>query len=248
MVGLRSRRPTRTLPTMPSCSECGQANPPSARFCARCGTALAPSGREVRKTVTVLFCDMVGSTALGDRLDAEAIRRIVSLYFDAMAAVIDHHGGTVEKFIGDAIMAVFGIPTVREDDGLRALRAAVEMRQRLETLNAEFEREWGVRLRVRTGVNTGEVVAGDPSRGQAFVSGDTVNVAARLEQAAGPDEILIGERTWMLGTGVIDAEPVPALTLKGKPEPMPAWRLLSISPAGQSARRREDGLFVGRGR
>ena len=221
---------------MPSCPECGQANPPSARFCGSCGTALAPSGREVRKTVTVLFCDMVGSTALGERLDPEAVRRIVSLYFDAMAAVIDHHGGTVEKFIGDAIMAVFGIPTVREDDGLRALRAAVEMRDRLETLNVEFEREWGVSLRVRTGVNTGEVVAGDPSRGQAFVSGDTVNVAARLEQAAGPGEILIGERTWMLGAGAIDAEPVPPLTLKGKQEAMQAWRLIGISPAGHSAR------------
>jgi class 3 adenylate cyclase/tetratricopeptide (TPR) repeat protein len=232
---------------MRSCPHCGEANPVRAKFCLACGIALgAADGREARKTVTVLFADMVGSTELGDRLDPESIRRVVSRYFDAMQAVLERHGGTVEKFIGDAIMAVFGIPNLHEDDALRALRAANEMRERLRTLNGELDREWGVRLQVRIGVQTGEVMAGDPTQGQAFVSGDTVNVAARLEQAAAPDEILIGERTWRLGAGAIDAEPIDALSLKGKPEPLPAWRLLDVSLGLTTDRHRNDAPFVGR--
>ncbi len=232
---------------MPSCPSCGEVNPERAKFCLGCGAALSvPSSREARKMVTVLFSDMVGSTELGDRLDPESMRRVVSRYFEAMQRVLEHHGGTVEKFIGDAIMAVFGIPSIHEDDALRALRAADEMRTRLQTLNDEFDREWGVRLRIRMGVNTGEVVAGDPTRGQAFVSGDTVNVAARLEQAAAPDEILIGERTWTLGGEAIEAEPVEALSLKGKPDPVPAWRLVGVSREGIGLRRRGNAPFVGR--
>ncbi len=232
---------------MRSCPHCRESNPVRAKFCLACGAALGePDGREARKTVTVLFSDMVGSTELGDRLDPESVRRVVSQYFDAMRVVVERHGGTVEKFIGDAIMAVFGIPTVHEDDALRALRAANEMRERLGALNEELDREWGVRLRVRIGVHTGEVVAGDPARGQAFVSGDTVNVAARLEQAAAADEILIGERTWRLGAGAIQVEAVDALALKGKPDPLPAWRLLDVSQTFAEDRRRSDGPFVGR--
>lgn len=232
---------------MPSCPQCGEANPDRARFCFVCGAALSVAGaREARKTVTVLFSDMVGSTELGDRLDPESIRRVASRYFEAMQHVLERHGGTVEKFIGDAIMAVFGIPDIHEDDALRALRAADEMRTRLQTLNEELDSEWGVRLRIRTGVNTGKVVAGDPSGGQAFVSGDTVNVAARLEQAAAPDQILIGERTWRLGAGSIEAEPVAALTLKGKADPLPAWRLIRVSRGDVGLRRRSDAPFVGR--
>jgi class 3 adenylate cyclase/tetratricopeptide (TPR) repeat protein len=233
---------------MSTCPQCGDTNPDRARFCLACGAALITvDAREARKTVTVLFSDMVGSTELGDRLDPESIRRVVSRYFEAMQEVVERHGGTVEKFIGDAVMAVFGIPNVHEDDALRALRAAHEMRERLQALNEELESEWGVRLRIRTGVNTGEVVAGDPSRGQAFVSGDTVNVAARLEQAAAPGEILVGERTWRLGAGAIDAEPVAALTLKGKSEPFPAWRLIGVSRSTAMLRDHVDSAFVGRG-
>ena len=120
---------------------------------------------------------------------------MLARYFEAMSEALVRHGGTVEKFIGDAVMAVFGIPTVREDDALRAVRAAAEMRTALAELNEQLELRWGVRLRARTGVNTGEVIAGDPSRGQGFVTGDAVNVAARLEQAARLGEILIGEHT-----------------------------------------------------
>ena len=232
---------------MPSCPRCGEANPERAKFCLACGTALTVvSGREARKTVTLVFSDTVGSTELGDRLDPEAIRRVMSRYFEVMQGVLERHGGTVEKFVGDAILAVFGIPDVHEDDALRAIRAANEMREQLQVLNDELEREWGVRLRVRTGVNTGEVVAGDPSRGQAFVSGDAVNVAARLEQAAAPDEILLGERTWSFASGTIEAAPVPALTLKGKPEPLPAWRLVGVSYEDVGLRRRGNAAFVGR--
>ena len=136
-----------------------------------------------------------------------------------MSDALVRHGGTVEKYIGDAVMAVFGIPTVREDDALRAVRAAAEMRTALAEVNEELEARWGVRLRARTGVNTGEVIAGDSSRGQGFVTGDAVNVAARLEQAAEVGEILIGEHTLALVRDAVRVEPVPPLDLKGKSEP-----------------------------
>ena len=150
----------------------------------------------MRKSVTVVFCDVTGSTALGELLDPETLRRVMTRYFDTMKIAIERHGGTVEKFIGDAVMAVFGIPNVHEDDALRAVRAAVEMRDGLQDLNKELERDRGVTLASRIGVNTGEVVAGDPAAGQMLVTGDAVNTAARLEQAAAPGEILIGAETF----------------------------------------------------
>src|SRR5918999_2924635 len=162
------------------CDTCGEHNPDRARFCLACGRSLAdrPAVRESRKTVTVLFCDVTGSTALGERLDPESQRAVMSSYFEGMREVLERHGGTVEKFIGDAVMAVFGIPNVHEDDALRAVRAAAEMREALAALNEQLERERGVRIQVRVGVNTGEVVAGDASGGQRFATGDAVNVAA----------------------------------------------------------------------
>ena len=176
---------------MAACPSCGEQNPDGARFCNACGAALTPSpAREVRKTVTVLFADVTGSTALGERLDPEALRHVMARYFEAAKDCVERHGGTVEKFIGDAVMAVFGVPTVHEDDALRALRAAAELRDSLASLNDEFERDFGVSLQLRTGVNTGEVVTGTEER---LATGDAVNVAARLEQAAEPGEILIGD-------------------------------------------------------
>ncbi|HEV8058151.1 MAG TPA: adenylate/guanylate cyclase domain-containing protein, partial [Actinomycetota bacterium] len=163
---------------------------------------------EVRKTVTVLFADISGSTALGERLDPESLRGIMSRYFEEMRSAIEQHGGTVEKFIGDAVMAVFGVPTVHEDDALRAVRAASQMREILDTLNAELERDFGARLQVRIGINTGEVVAGDPSPGETFVTGDTVNVAARFEQTAEPGEVVFGEETHRLVRDAVQVEPV----------------------------------------
>src|SRR5918996_1311871 len=182
----------------------------------------------VRKTVTLVFCDVADSTPLGERLDPEALRDVWSRYHETARAVLERHGGTIEKFIGDAVMAAFGIPVVHEDDALRAVRAAVELRNELETLNDELERVYGVRIGVRTGVNTGEVIAGDPEQGQAFATGDAVNVAQRLEASAEAGEILIGAATMRLVPGTVTAEPLPHLELKGKAAPVAAWRLLSV--------------------
>src|SRR5947207_2673674 len=159
-----------------------------------------------RKTVTVVFCDVTGSTALGESTDPEALRALLARYFERMKAIVERHGGTVEKFIGDAVMAVFGVPHVHEDDALRAARAAVEMRDALPDL--------GVRARI--GVNTGEVVTGTEER---LATGDPVNVTARLEQAAAPGEILIGQSTLHLVRDAVEAERVEPLGLKGKAEP-----------------------------
>ena len=181
---------------MQVCPACGEENPPKFRLCGFCGAQLAPAlpPQEVRKTVTIVFSDLKGSTALGEQLDSESLREVMTRYFDEMRAVLESHGGTIEKFIGDAVMAVFGLPRVHEDDALRAVRAAAEMKTALAGLNDELERSFGVRLANRTGVNTGEVVSGDMTTGQRLVTGDTVNVAARLEQAAPELEVLIGER------------------------------------------------------
>jgi class 3 adenylate cyclase/tetratricopeptide (TPR) repeat protein len=218
---------------VPVCPRCGEDNPERARFCLACGSPLveriAPHP-EVRKSVTIVFTDVSGSTAMGDRLDPESLRRVMTRYFDAMRGVLERHGGTVEKFIGDAVMAVFGVPTLHEDDALRAVRAAAEMRDTLAGLNGELEREWGIGIRARTGVNTGEVVAGDPTAGQSLVVGDAVNVAARLEQSAAPGEILIGPATHRLVRDAVVAEPVEPLSLKGKSHPVAAFRLVEVLP------------------
>ena len=203
---------------------------------------------ESRKIVTIVFTDVTGSTALGEQLDPEAMRRVMDRYFAEMRTVLERHGGTVEKFIGDAVMAVFGIPVVHEDDALRALRAASEMRERLAALNSELSAERGVTIAVRTGVNTGEVVAGDPGQGQAFATGDAVNVAARLEQAAAPGQILIGPQTHRLVREAVRAEAVAPLDLKGKAEPVEAWRLVEVLPYAPAFSRRIDAPFVGRER
>ena len=202
-------------------------------------------GRDVRKTVTVVFCDVARSTALGERLDAESLRGVMGRYFEEMRAVLERHGGTVEKFIGDAVMAVFGIPVVREDDALRAVRAAAGMRDAVISLNDELERERGVRIQVRIGVNTGEVAAGDSVGGQAFATGDAVNVAGRLEQAAQPGEILIGESTYRLVRDAVTVESVKPLTVKGKGEAVSAVRLLAVP---EVTGRRLGSPIVGRDR
>jgi class 3 adenylate cyclase/tetratricopeptide (TPR) repeat protein len=220
-----------------ACPNCGAENPEGFRFCGSCGAALAEAApaREVRKTVTVLFCDVVGSTALGERVDPEPLRRLMGNYFEQMRSIVERHGGTVEKFIGDAVMAVFGIPQSHEDDALRAVRASAEMHAAAAPLE----------LGIRIGINTGEVVTGE---GETLVTGDAVNVAARLEQAASPGETLIGSGTLHLVRDAVETEPTEPLELKGKAEPLQAHRVLALDPDASSVTRRLDRPMVGRTR
>jgi class 3 adenylate cyclase/tetratricopeptide (TPR) repeat protein len=206
--------------------------------------AAVPASRQKRKTVTVLFCDVTGSTALGERLDPESFRQVMARYFEAARAVIEGHGGTVEKFIGDAVMAVFGVPVLHEDDALRAVRAAAGLREQIAVLNRQLETDFGASVSVRTGVNTGQVVTGTDER---LATGDAVNLAARLEQAAAPGEIVIGPQTWALVRGAVEAEPLGPLALKGKSAPVTAYRLLQVH-ADIDPRARVGGApLVGRG-
>lgn len=213
-----------------------------------CGSALSdvqPSLSEARKVVTVLFCDVEGSTSLGDRLDPESLRQVMMRFFREMRMVLERHGGTVDKYIGDAVMAVFGVPRLHEDDALRAVRAAEEMQRALTQLNEELEPRLGIPLRTRIGVNTGEVVVGDAEAGQALVLGDSVNVAARLEQAAAAGEVLVGAETYALVRDYVAVEPVGPLELKGKPELVHAYRLVETRPPAAIEARPETPL-VGR--
>ena len=236
---------------MVTCANCGAENPEGFEFCPSCGSSLKPAERtaEERKLVTVLFADVTGSTELGEQLDPERLRSLLATYFSAMSAAIASWGGTVEKFIGDAIMAVFGVPIVREDDAGRALRAALEMLARLEALNQDFQDRHGVTLRIRIGVNTGEVIApAGAGAQQLIVTGDAVNVAARLEQVAEPGTVLVGERTFLAARDAFRfGEPV-TLELKGKAETITAHPLVEVLP---EARRGVPGLsspMVGRDR
>jgi class 3 adenylate cyclase/tetratricopeptide (TPR) repeat protein len=230
-----------------TCGNCGKESPDDFAFCPACAAPLTPlTQQEVRKTVTVVFCDVTGSTAMGERLDPESLRHVMSRYFAEMRTALERHGGTVEKFIGDAVMAVFGVPAIHEDDALRAVRAAVEMREALVALNKELERDHGVSLAARIGVNTGEVVSGEGS--DTLVTGDAVNVAARLEQAADAGAVLIGEETLRLVRDAVVVEPVPLLEVKGKAEPLVAFRLAEVTGGAAGFARRLDSPMVGRER
>jgi class 3 adenylate cyclase/tetratricopeptide (TPR) repeat protein len=188
------------------------------------------SGGERRKVVTVVFADVVGSTALGERVDPETLRWAMQRWFGRMDDVIARHGGTIENYVGDAVMAVFGIPVAHEDDALRAVRAAADMRAAVVALRTELKRERGVELEVRIGVNTGEAVTGDAPGGGSFTTGDTLNVGARLEQSARPGDVLLGGQTFRLVEHAVLAERVPPLQVKGKQAPLEAFRLLSVAP------------------
>jgi class 3 adenylate cyclase/tetratricopeptide (TPR) repeat protein len=212
------------------CASCGRTSEGDFAFCPHCGAQLSTTSTAQRKTVTVLFCDVAGSTALGESTDPEALRALLASYFEQMKQIVERHGGQVEKFIGDAVMAVFGIPAAHEDDALRAVRAADEMRQALPVLGVE----------ARIGVNTGEVVTGTEER---LATGDPVNVAARLEQAAGTGEILIGEATLELVRIAVDVEALAPLPVRGKARPLAAYRLASVREVPE---RRLDEPMVGR--
>ena len=205
----------------------------------------APKEPDRRRTVTVLFADLVDSSQLGAGLDPEVLRNVMTRYFDAVRTVVERHGGAVEKFIGDAAMAVFGVPIVHEDDALRAVRAANDLGDAIAALNAELGDEYGVALQLRTGVNTGEVLVSDSGAGESFATGKAVNVAMRLEQAAAPGEILLGESTYALVRHAVGAEPVEPLELGRALGRVPAFRLVEL---GDPARPLGSASLVGRER
>lgn len=192
------------------CASCDAAVPAEARFCPSCGASLAqaPAGEE-RKLATVLFADLVGSTELSGGQDPERTRALLERFYDAMAAEIAVAGGTVEKFVGDAVMAVFGAPAAQEDHAERGLHAALAMQRRLSEL-------FGGGLQMRVGVNSGEVVVGRAREGSSFVTGDAVNVCARLEEHVAPGEILVGERTVALARGAFEFGEPMRIEAKGK--------------------------------
>jgi class 3 adenylate cyclase/tetratricopeptide (TPR) repeat protein len=231
------------------CAACGHENRDGARFCDGCGTPLVASEvgpREERKVVTIVFADLAGSTGLGERLDPEALRDVQTRYFEAMRAPLDRHGGTVEKYIGDAVMAVFGVPVLHEDDALRAVRAAVEMRDGMAALNSRLRADLGIGLTVRIGVNSGEVAAGDVAAGHGMVAGDAVNTAARLQSAAPPGEILIGPYTRSLVGKAVRLRTHPSAQLPGKKRPLRVWQVVKLAETGGRFQRPRDVPLVGR--
>src|SRR6476646_94046 len=229
---------------MVTCPACGQENPDTSRFCGMCGAALTPAAappREERKVVTILFTDLVGSTARAEGLDPEDVSATLNAYYAQLRAELERHGGTVEKFIGDAVMAVFGAPVAHEDDAERAVRAALAIRDSI-----------GEELQIRTAVNTGEALVAlgaKPGEGDAMVAGDVVNTAARLQGAAPVNGILVGEGTYRATRHVIDyreAEPVEA---KGKAEPVKVWEAVAArSRFGSDVEQKLRTPLVGRER
>ena len=207
---------------MTTCPACGTELPTAARFCPSCGQPLEGSaGAEMLKLASILFADVVESTARGERMHPEDTRALMRDYFDAMAQEIRAEGGTLEKFVGDAIMAVFGVPEAHEDDPLRAVRAARRMLDRLERWNEEHAED--ERLQIRIGINTGDVIAADSQARDLLVTGDAVNVAARLEQTAEPGTIVVGDRTARAVRGFFTLRELARLALKGKADHVAAY-------------------------
>ena len=233
---------------MPACASCGG---PSAegRYCSLCGAPLGaatPSTARTRKVVTALFTDVSGFTALGERLDPESLHEVIGRWFEGADRAIERHGGAVEKHMGDGVMAVFGVPVAHEDDVFRAARAALELGDALAELNDELKRRWGVELNARTGLNTGEAVVGDDPTGGWSTFGDAVNVAQRLEAAAEPGQVLVGEQTARLLRGAARLDRATPLMLKGKAAPVTAWRLVAVAPETTELPRSAAMPFVGR--
>ncbi|TML77628.1 MAG: hypothetical protein E6G12_03075, partial [Actinobacteria bacterium] len=215
--------PERTTVTpMVICPACGQENPEGFRLCGMCGAALpsAPApAREERKVVTILFTDLVGSTARAEGLDPEDVRATLSAYYAQLRAELERYGGTVEKFIGDAVMAIFGAPVSHEDDPERAVRAALAIRDSI-----------GEELQIRTAVNTGVALVALGARaveGEGMVSGDVVNTAARLQSAAPVNGILVGEGTYRATRHAIEYQDAPSVEAKGKSEPVKVWEAVA---------------------
>ncbi len=216
------------------CSSCGRELAPDASFCDGCGTPVAPRGtatdeptadEAVRKTVTALFCDLVGSTAFGEKVDAESVREAMARYRTMAQATIEAHGGVVAKFIGDGVMALFGVPEIAEDDAERAVRAGVALQRAFADVERHIEERHGVDVGFRVGINTGEVVIAE---GDDDVVGDSLNIAARLEAACAPGEVLVGESTWRLTRSVIAFVERGEIAAKGKDEPVAAYEVIEV--------------------
>ena len=232
---------------MITCPTCGTANPSANRFCGNCGSPLARpeapvlADGEERKVVTTLFADLAASTEMASRLDPEDLRAVLHPYFDAMAREVDRFGGTVEKFIGDAVVAVFGAPVAHEDHPERAVRCALAMHRRLEDLNRDLADRAGGDLAMRIGVNTGEVIAHGIDEG--IVTGEAVNIAARLQSLSEPGSVLVGDRTRRHTREVFDYADLGEVTVRGIDRPLRVWRVdgeRAAAPAGP------QGPFVGR--
>ena len=239
--------PPEAAPGMRICPSCGEQNPERMRLCTVCGASLATTvARESRRTVTIVFAMPKVHATSGEPPGPEVLREVMSRYFEGMRDALERHGGTVEKFIGDAVMAVFGLPVRHEDDALRAVRAAADMQAALDKLNPEFRGSFSLELSNHIGVNSGEVIAGDASTAQRMVTGDAVNTAARLEQAAGSGEIVLGDLTYRLARDHIEVEFMEPLALKGKAEPVPAYRLARVKGQESTQSGAAGTPFVGR--
>jgi class 3 adenylate cyclase len=231
------------------CSYCHHENPEGSRFCGQCGSRLgsAAERREERKVVSLLFVDLVGFTSRAERMDVEDVQAMLDPYYALVREQAGQRGGTVEKFIGDAVVVVFGVPAAHEDDAERAVRTAFAITDALAVSN---ERRPDLDLHVRSAVTTGEaLVAVDiaPTTGETFASGDVVNTAARLQSAAPTDGILVGEATYRATRDVIDYAPHPPVSAKGKSAPVPCWRALRArSRVSETRRRRDAAPLVGR--
>ena len=233
---------------MKTCSTCGQDNPDAARFCLACGSPLvAPEPVvEERKVITVLFTDIVGSTAKAEQMDPEDVRARLAPYYVRLRTELERFGGTVEKFIGDAVVALFGAPVAHEDDPERAVKAALAIREAIDELNAADE--W-LDLRVRIGVNTGEalvVVGARASEGEGLAAGDVMNTAARLQSAAPVNGILVGALTHEATRDAIEYRTSEPIAAKGKSEPVAVWEAVrALDGAGR--RRPRKRALIGRG-
>jgi len=230
-----------------TCATCGTESPARYRVCGACGAPFDETRAtdEIRRFATVVNSDLKGSTALGERLDPESLREVLTLYFDEMRAVFESHGGTIEKIIGDAIVAVFGLPVRHDDDALRAVEASVESQRVLASLNEQLDKKWGVRLVVRTGVATGEVIFGEASIGQHVLTGDTMKISSAMEQSAPPLEVLIAGSTFELVREAIDVEPVEPVTPKGTNDAVSAYRLISVQPRPEAGHAGADTAAAG---
>jgi len=232
---------------MPTCLTCDSPVEPDHRFCPSCGAPLTPDlAAPGRKTITILFCDLEGFTRFGEQFDPETQLQVIGRYYDALRPVIRAHGGRPQKYIGDAIQALFGVPQLHEDDALRAARCALAMREALSALNPELGSHWNVHLRARYGIATGEVAVGSVDGQRFFALGDAVNVASRLETAAPLDEILVDANTARLLSGHARLGPAEPLALKGKAAPVLACRLLGLTPDADAAATRLVGRVAER--